>query len=174
MKKSGSFFKKLSVLALAAALTAGMVPSVFAEEAAETGAVETDDVQQPEEDVSAGSDFNKPVIEKIELVQQGQTLSAGDTVEVRIYAYDADSGIRDIDVEFVDSTDMNNVFNIYPEYDEASGCYIGRHVLENLGNGSVSINNVYVVDNNSNYLNGNVTDENGYLYTFNIENDIAS
>ena len=49
-------------------------------------------------DTSASSDVNRPVIEGFTLMQQGQTLHEGDTVEVRVDTYDADSGIAAVEV----------------------------------------------------------------------------
>ena len=42
---------------------------------------ETSDVRNTEGETSGKADVNKPVLEKVEFLQQGQTLTNGDTVE---------------------------------------------------------------------------------------------
>ena len=120
------------------------------------------------------ADINDPVIEKVELVQQGETLHEGDAVEVRVDAYDADSGIESVYVELEeDSATGSERLYLYPEYDEELDCYVATTNLPHAGNGSVHINDVEVVDNNSNYVNAEIrSDEGDYLYWFNTENDV--
>ena len=53
------------------------------------------DAGQTEVQTQADGQYDtvKPVIEKVEFPQNGQTLNEGDRVELYVYAYDADSGI---------------------------------------------------------------------------------
>ena len=98
-------------------------------------------------------DVNKPVIEKVEFDQQGQTLKDGDTVTFRFYAYDADSGIKRIYTEIYYDTGKNTLTyeTIEGEYDESLGCYVASMELENVGTGRVDVGVVRAIDYNSNY-----------------------
>ena len=66
------------------------------------------DAQAEDADNSAvNEDINRPVIEKVEF-ESGQTFREGDTVEIRVYAYDSDSGIERVDVDYIEDSDDEN------------------------------------------------------------------
>ena len=46
-------------------------------------------------------DINQPVIERFELVENGQTLTQEDTVHFNLYVYDSDSDVKSIAVELL-------------------------------------------------------------------------
>lgn len=138
--------------------------------------------QSPEGDTSdendskettGNADVVKPVIEKVELMQQGQTLHEGDTVEVRVDAYDADSGISNVEITMTedDETGYESAY-LSAEYDEAEDCYIGTYTFDELGTGKINITQVRVIDNNSNYADAETWGDGGYLYWFYTENDM--
>ena len=102
--------KKCSAVLLAMSLILSMaVPRIAsAEETSAKPSVEqTDDTQTAQKEGDKGDsvldccchnqyDTTKPVIEKVEFPQNGQTLKVGDTLKFYVYAYDADSGINSI------------------------------------------------------------------------------
>lgn len=115
---------------------------------------ETSDVRNTEGETSGKADVNKPVLEKVEFLQQGQTLTNGDTVEFLVYAYDADSEISEVRVVLQYSTGENEYTTemLSWEYDEARGCYVASMELSNVGTGKVSGYSITVVDTYSNYV----------------------
>lgn len=115
---------------------------------------ETSDVRNTEGETSGNADINRPVLEKVEFLQQGQTLTDGDTVEFLVYAYDADSEIEEVRVVLQYSTGENEyTTEMLPwEYDEARGCYVASMELSNVGTGKVSGYSITVVDTYSNYV----------------------
>lgn len=117
-------------------------------------AEETSDVRNTEGETSGNADINRPVLEKVEFLQQGQTLTDGDTVEFLVYAYDADSEISEVRVVLQYSTGENEyTTEMLPwEYDEARGCYVASMELSNVGTGKVSGYSITVVDTYSNYV----------------------
>lgn len=133
-------------------------PDAVQPEAAEVPDVETEDsseaVQTENAEPSDTADINKPVIEKVEFLQQGQTLTDGDTVEFLVHAYDADSEIEEVRVVLQYSTGENEyTTEMLPwEYDEARGCYVASMELSNVGTGKVSGYSITVVDTYSNYV----------------------
>ncbi len=149
----------------------------------DTASVQSDNTQENDlTNAANGSavneDVNRPVIEKVEFPQNGQTLHAGDTIEIRVDAYDADSGISRIDVLLQESAGNGYGIEyewIYPEYDEAQDCYIGTYTLGSVGDGTVIIDQIRVVDYNSNYTDAEVRDENyDPVYSFKVEDDGAA
>ncbi len=126
------------------------------------------------DETTGKADVNKPVIESVELVQQGETLHEGDTVEVRVKAYDADSGIAEVRISMGESYETGyESVSLDVEYNEAEECYIGTYTLDHVGTGTVNITFLRVVDNYSNYVDATLMDENSneYLYWFNTKNE---
>lgn len=127
---------------------------VQADEQMKDQADETSDVRNTEGETSGKADINRPVLEKVEFLQQGQMLTDGDTVEFLVYAYDADSEISEVRVVLQYSTGENEyTTEMLPwEYDEARGCYVASMELSNVGTGKVSGYSITVVDTYSNYV----------------------
>lgn len=120
-------------------------------------AEDKEDVQSEESTETSDQtnvDINKPVLEKVEFDQQGQTLKEGDTVTFRIYAYDADTAVETVSVtlSYEQSDNFWTGETILGEYNEAEGCYIASMTLQNIGTGKVEVSQIRVVDTNSNYV----------------------
>ena len=134
---------------------------------------ETKDSSSENTEVSDNTnmDVNKPVIERVEFDQQGQTLKGGDTVTFRVFAYDADSKIESVNIELVYMIrgDSRTHEDITAEYDETAGCYVGSMKLGNVGTGQVTVSEIRVVDSNSNYVDYTTPNE----FWFETEGDIG-
>lgn len=109
-------------------------------------------------------DVTKPVIEKVEFLQQGQTLKEGDTIRLHVYAYDVDSGIERVNVHGT---------GFYEEgtYDEEKGCYILEHTLENVDGNFLTIDDITVTDRYGNYTTWPTVDpeDGSYIFWANVE-----
>ncbi len=154
MKK---FVKKFLCSVILSALVITMVQPVFSY--AQDTEEEIGEAQQPEDEnarkplESSGKsiekegqqyDTVKPVIERIEFPQQGQTLKEGDTIYLYIYAYDSDSGIQDVAVYA--SYERGYSISGDVSYDEEKRCYVWKHVLENISGNRLTVNNIIVTD----------------------------
>lgn len=117
-------------------------------------------------------DTTKPVFEKLEFPQNGQTVKVGDKLPVYVYAYDADSGIKSISLS-IDYEDKD--LNIYTSrfvtftYDEQKKCYVGEAEAIDGGYTVLEIRSVYITDNSGNALDKSLYDEGEYSYKANIE-----
>ncbi|MCI8505361.1 MAG: hypothetical protein HFI67_04140 [Lachnospiraceae bacterium] len=163
----------------AAEETAGEKENAAAEESAETKAAETE--QEPEEtkneeteasvqpQAEEKADVNKPVIENVEFPQQGKTLKKGDTVELHVKAYDADSGIQEIrGTIYTDGGGISESFSF--SYNESAKQWEGTVTLGAVGTGKAYISGIRVVDKWGNYADWKSQDDSGnYLYWFNTE-----
>lgn len=135
------------------------------EEGAEQSSTETDTTD------STTADINKPVIEKVEFGQQGQTLKDGDIVSFHIYAYDADTEVESVRVtiSYTGSENYSIGDSIWGEYDESLGCYVASMELQNVGTGKVDVTGIRVVDSNSNYVDYSNPEE----FWFQTDGDLA-
>ena len=134
------------------------------------GEDETSDSESP-----TSPDVTKPVIEDFTLMQQGQTLHEGDTVEVRVDAYDADSGIAAVEVYMEEGYETGTEGDWFDmEYSEELDCYVGTMTLEQVGTGKLNIEAIGATDNNGNYTEYSVYEEDGgeHKYWFNTVNDV--
>lgn len=120
---------------------------------------------------STTADINKPVIEKVEFAQQGQTLKDGDTVSFHIYAYDADTEVESVrvNISYTGSENYSIGDSIWGEYDGSLGCYVASMELQNVGTGRVDVTGIRVVDSNSNYVDYSNPDE----FWFQTDGDLA-
>lgn len=160
--------KKCSAVLLAMSLILSMaVPRIAsAEETSAKPPVEqTDDTQTAQKERDKGDsvqtvadnqyDTTKPVIEKVEFPQNGQTLKVGDTLKFYVYAYDADSGINSIyaylnyrkDGQYVSGNSLTYT------YDETEKRYELTCTLSERNVDSAVITTIKAVDKNSNYVN---------------------
>ncbi|MBS5520806.1 MAG: hypothetical protein KHX56_00890 [Clostridiales bacterium] len=134
------------------------------DKAEETDQISVDLNTQP---VSENYDTEKPVIENVQLVQNGQTLKEGETVELRVKAYDAKSGISSVTADFY-GKDGGFAHTMSLAYDDASGEYVGTWTLENMASVQIQLRELQVTDNSHNYIQAEVRDENwNYKYWFN-------
>lgn len=161
--------KKWSAVLLAFSLILSMAApgTAIAEEASanKPATEQTDDAQAAQTEGNKGDsvqaaadgqyDTTKPVIEKVEFPQNGQTLKVGDTLKFYVYAYDADSGINRINAYLNYHKDGQYVSGEALEctYDEAGKRYELTCVLSERNVDSVVITSIKAVDQNANYAN---------------------
>ena len=114
-------------------------------------------------------DTTKPVIEQVTLVQNGKTVTTADQIELRVKAYDAQSGIKTVTALYRMEGTSSQTMTL--EYDEGQGLYIGTLVLGNAAAGKLYFSEIKVVDQNSNYALADCYDAQGEcLYWVNVEN----
>lgn len=143
-------------------------------DAAKAAAAADETTETTEEAKDGQYDTTKPVIEKVEFPQQGQTLTVNDTVKFYIYAYDADSGIREVQADVVFKTESGNVWNGMDfTYDEVNKRYVGEYSLENVNTDSGYITDIRVIDNSDNYVTMSSMDEetSTEMYTFSFKKE---
>ena len=121
-------------------------------------------------------DTTKPVIEGFEFAQQGQTLKNGDKLKFCLEAYDADSGVKTIEISLSSGGTWNTLSwdsNTWT-YDESKKQYTCEKVLAGVNNEKVEIAAVKVIDYNNNYAEWSVRNESyEYNYWFNTEEDAS-
>lgn len=105
-------------------------------------------------DDQSGYDINKPVIEDVWLPQSGQTLTTEDTLEIRVQAYDADSGIASVRVGLGFGRGNTNAWTdtVYLELDEEQQNYVGMYPLTDILATDGCITSLTVTDNTGNYI----------------------
>lgn len=115
-------------------------------------------------------DITKPVIEKVEFPQNGQTLASDSTLEIFVYAQDMESGINRVEARayFNDGEETYSSYPMNDTYDAERGCYVLTCSLKSIRAVSGHIDSIRVVDNSENYADWTVSDSTGYLYTFDI------
>lgn len=139
---------------------------------AETGSAGTEDpantTQADGEDEQY--DVTKPVIEKVEFPQNGKTLTQEDTLELLVYAKDMESGINRAEayVYFQDEDGNGTSYSMDSSYDEERDCYVLTCPLKGIRAVSGYVGSLSVVDNRDNYASWTVSDNTGYLYTFDL------
>ena len=100
--------------------------------------------------LSSTYDTTKPVIEQVELVRNGETLTTEDQIELRIKAYDAQSGIKTVTAWYsMEGAGSSPAMSL--EYDEGQGLYIGTLDLGNVVAGKLYFGTIQVFDQNGNY-----------------------
>ena len=153
MKDCKKLVKKIFCFVILSALVVTMYQPVFSyaqEESEELQQMQDKNIQnlqQPadnSEEDNQQYDTTKPVIERAESPQQGQTLKAGDTIYLYVYAYDTDSGIKDLEV----NAGYENGRPISEEvsYDAEKKCYVWKHVLENISGNKLIITDITATD----------------------------
>ena len=117
--------------------------------------------------LSSTYDTTKPVIEQVTLVQNGKTVTTEDQIELRVKAYDAQSGIKTVTASY--RMEGTYSYTMTLEYDDGQGLYIGTLDLGNVAAGKLYFEEIKVVDQNSNYELAKCYDDD-YLYWVNVEN----
>ncbi len=118
--------------------------------------------------LSAGYDINQPVIEKFELVENGQTVTTDETVHFKLWAYDADSGIESVTVY------LNGYGYDYREIEvklHKSGegnLYTGEYPCTRRGGNSVHVTRIQVEDKAGNYAEEETRKDGCFLYRFEV------
>lgn len=121
---------------------------------------ETENITGGESELSeetVGYDVTAPVIESVEFLENGQELSAGDTLHLTVKAYDAESGIREVSVS-IESFYYGTVSFELPETDEKNE-YTAEYGISVLMQGSYSMT-VSVID-----MRGNVSEKSDYRFS---------
>ncbi len=122
----------------------------------------------------ASYDTNKPIIEGFKFTQQGKTLKKGDMLQFYVDAYDADSGIKTINISLENGGYLNTLSWDADtwKHDENNNQYVCEYTLENVNTEKVNISKIEVIDQNSNYAVWETRDENYEAkYWFNTEED---
>ena len=117
-------------------------------------------------------DVNKPVIEEVIFDQNGKEMTWDDTLELRVKAYDSDSGIANVrsTAYFYDEADgYYSGFGFDFSYDEESGYWVGTLDLYDISDTDGYIGEIRVIDQKGNYASWNCMNEQGsQLYTFSV------
>ena len=117
-------------------------------------------------------DVNKPVIEEVIFDQNGKEMTWDDTLELRVKAYDSDSGIANVrsTAYFYDEADgYYSGFGFDFSYDEESGYWVGTLDLYEISDTDGYIGEIRVIDQKGNYASWNCMNEQGsQLYTFSV------
>lgn len=121
-----------------------------------------EDVQESEQNAGteaqsdSGYDVTPPVIEEVQVPQEGQTLTQADTVQVRVKAYDADSSISEVSAIISLSKDQVGISSSSKRlsliYNQETGWYEGAWSLENAGLPYGSVEYITCMDENNNYV----------------------
>ena len=111
-------------------------------------------------------DTVKPVIESVDMPQNGQTLSYEDDLKISLRAYDADSEIDSVtvDLQFSDeSGDGRSSWETMELTQNASDpkLYEGSYSLENVVYSKIEVTQIRVTDIYNNYVDWVVYDEQG-------------
>lgn len=143
-------------------------------DSAKAAAAASETTETTEEAKDGQYDTTKPVIEKVEFPQQGQTLTTKDTLKFYVYAYDADSEIAYVSAnayfQYGDNSGSSSGLSF--TYDEEKQCYVGELSLEDVNADSGNIISIRVVDNAGNYVEMDSYSDTGEpLYAFSFQKD---
>ena len=118
-------------------------------------------------------DINQPVIESFELEENGQALTVDDTLHFKMRAYDADSGIMGI-TAYIYCSDVNgdSDYITFKESEEEKNLYTSEVPCSRLNGNNFYIGYIQVTDYANNYVYGETSGENGYLYTFTVDMEV--
>ncbi len=115
-------------------------------------------------------DINQPVIERFELVENGQTLTQEDTVHFNLYVYDSDSDVKSIAVELLSTRYGSRKMLEFIKSSEEN-LYTAQLSASQLWESNFVVSSIRVEDERNNYVEGKVRGEDGqYLYQFTIQN----
>lgn len=139
-------------------------------DAAKAAAAADETTETTEEARDGQYDTTKPVIEKVEFPQQGQTLTTKDTLKFYVYAYDAESEIEEVEIRLGMSYSW---YYMTVTYDESKGCYVGEYPLSDVYTDKITIEEITVTDTSNNYVKGELKkDGTGeYLYWVNFDKE---
>ncbi len=163
MKNCKKLIKKSLCFAILSTLVITMSQPIFSRAEGSTPE-EKQKSEKMQEQTNIQYDVTKPVIEKVEFLQQGRTLKEGDTIILKVQAYDADSEIEQVyangSIENSDSFIMEGV------YSEEEECYVCEYTLQNVYGNVLTIDTITVVDQYRNYTNWPTVDPENGSYTF--------
>ena len=159
MKNCKKLIKKLLCFAILSALVITMSQPVFSY--AEDDPEEKQNSESMQEQKSTQYDITKPVINKVEFLQQGKTLKEGDTIQLKVYAFDLDSEIKSVDVNARYEGGYSVPMKV--SYNEIENCYICECELKKISGSKLIIDSVTATDQTGNvitqsmYKNGEYT-----------------
>ena len=117
-------------------------------------------------------DITKPVIESFVFAENGQTLTANDTLHFTVSAYDADSGIQKITIQIGTNDPGGSGDNLVCTKDENGNFYSGTIPCRILAGKNFHISSIRATDQVGNYSEWPVKDNNSEpLYRFTLEGD---
>lgn len=119
--------------------------------------------------LAADYDVTSPVIEKVEFAENGKILTSNDTLNFKVWAYDADSGIKSIEVYIYN--ELNNGKIVYLNKMSEDNLYEGSLPCNELNGSNFNITDIKVEDNQSNIAPINLRNGESYIYNFSINND---
>lgn len=125
---------------------------------------------------SVADDVNNPVIERVELVNNGGEFTTEDTVRINVYAYDADSGIASGYLRLM-SRNTGNYTSVSLTKGTAENQYYVEISLTDYLPGEYFVSSVQVTDNNTNIsdfddLHDYNNSEHPYAYFFTVADDL--
>ena len=137
-------------------------------------------IETPSDQVESGTnsvinDVDDPVIEGVELINNGEEFTTDDTVRINVYAYDADSGISSVTVN-LSSVNSGTYREIFLEKGTEENQYFTEIALTDYLPGEYAITGGSVVDYNTNSSAfNNLYDSTGsgsqYIYHFVVVDD---
>ncbi len=177
MKKHNGFVKKLVAFVLLSALVITMSRPVFSyaqeepedteqtQDSGEQNLLQLADEGEPQD--NSQYDIDKPVIERIELSKQGETVKEGETVKLYIYAYDTGSGIEDIDVnaQYQGGYSVSGAIS----YDKEKECYVWEYQLQNISGNKLVVNSITVTDKVGNQATRTIFENGEYTVWAEVE-----
>lgn len=96
-------------------------------------------------------DITKPVIEKVVFDQQGKTLKKNDVITLKIYAYDADSSITNINAYVCSEEGSFTPFTSWSPSETEKNCYICTYTLTDAFVEKIYISDIRIEDACQNY-----------------------
>lgn len=135
-----------------------------AQQASENQQVQAQDADTADD--QSGYDINKPVIEDVEIIQTGQTLTTEDSVEIRVKAYDVESEVASVTVSLGFENETETITwteSLDLHYDDAIKCYVGVYSLSQVIGVTGFIENLTVIDSVGNYVLVSRGDEDSIL-----------
>ncbi len=115
-------------------------------------------------------DIDQPVIESVDFLENGQVLTADDTLHFNISTYDADSGIASVTIHISCKESYGNSTSLSCKKSETGNLYTGTFLCSDLAGKNYYISTIRVTDRAGNYTEWDVWDNGEYLYHFSIGN----
>lgn len=112
-------------------------------------------------------DVDKPVIERFEFLENGQTLTENDTIHFNVWAYDSDSGIDYVEISL--SGKYGYIITCKKD-DSQDKLYTGTYSCKDLAGNHLYVSGIRIRDNVGNInTNWKVWENDQYLYSFTLE-----
>lgn len=149
-------------------------PAENSVQAASVPSAAEEETEEPEPQ-TGGWDSTQPVIEEVIFEQKGQVLSVGDELKVQVRAYDLDTGIKEIRVdyefEYLDAG-FERVSDVPMHLTEEGDLYESDPYVISKAFSYGYITRIRVVDNAGNFIDADVTDpQDGRIYRYSFKGD---